>query len=78
MPDVRAKNAQAADAHGHLGRRQRRQSCLVDQQRVGRNRMLAPEVVAEAVRGRLVKRTPAFVLRLALARTGSYRAMKIR
>ena len=54
--DVGAQHAQAADQHRHLGRRQRQQLRLVDQQRFGRHAVAALEVVAEAVGHRLERR----------------------
>ena len=47
--DVGVEHAHAADEHRHLGRGQRQQLRVVDQQRFGRNAVLLLEVVAEAV-----------------------------
>ena len=50
MVDV--QNPQTADEHGHLGRRQRQQLRLVDEQFFGRDGTAGLLVIAETVRER--------------------------
>ena len=47
--EVGVQDAHAADEHRHFGRGQRQQLRLIDQQRFGRDGVLALEVIAEAV-----------------------------
>ena len=49
LPEVRVQHTHSADKNRHLGRGQREQLRLVDQQLLGRDRVLALVVIAETI-----------------------------